>query len=330
MDGGCTGRENKETPCGEEEAAERARSTKNTSRPDPHPLFSTQPTGTSAAFSAYAAVFDGHGGYATADWLVANLATLIDKAWAAEGGAASPERALTAAFLAADRKLLAPGGFMGMGERGIGGAKCGSTAAVVGLVSLGGVATLVAANVGDARALLVRLGPDGKAAAASQLTVDHVPDAEEERKRIERTNPNPKLPLVRYVGGTWRCGGILALSRAFGDAYMKGSLQFEGVSAGSDGYASGFGVIAQLDISFTPLEESKGSSAASWVVVASDGLFANSERGGGGGLSNEEVGSVVAQVVAAGGGADGVAGALTASAQAAGSTDDVTVVCMRL
>ncbi len=30
---------------------------------------------------------------------------------------------------------------------------------------------------------------------------------------------------MRYVGGTWRVGGILALSRAFGDAYMKGSLQ---------------------------------------------------------------------------------------------------------
>ena len=44
---------------------------------------------------------------------------------------------------------------------------------------------------------------------------------EDERKRIERFNPNPKMPLVRFVGGTWRTGGILALSRAFGDAYLK-------------------------------------------------------------------------------------------------------------
>lgn len=44
---------------------------------------------------------------------------------------------------------------------------------------------------------------------------------EAERKRIERTNPNPKMPLVRFVGDTWRTGGILALSRAFGDAYLK-------------------------------------------------------------------------------------------------------------
>jgi hypothetical protein len=37
-------------------------------------------------------------------------------------------------------------------------------------------------------------------------------------------------------------GGLLALSRAFGDAYLKGSDQFEGVSFyASDTYASGFG-----------------------------------------------------------------------------------------
>lgn len=96
--------------------------------------------------------------------------------------------------------------------------------------------------MGDARVLLSRGG------VAQQLTRDHVPDDEEERKRIEKENPNPRLPLVRYVGATWRVGGLLALSRAFGDAYMKGSLQFEGVAAGSDGYSSGFGVIAEPDV----------------------------------------------------------------------------------
>lgn len=51
-------------------------------------------------------------------------------------------------------------------------------------------------------------------------------------RRIESKNPNPKMPLVRYEGGTWRVGGLLALSRAFGDAYLKGSLQFEGITEG--------------------------------------------------------------------------------------------------
>ncbi len=77
--------------------------------------------------------------------------------------------------------------------------------------------------------------------------------SEEERLRIEATNPNPRLPLVRYVGGTWRVGGILALSRAFGDAYLKGSLQFEGVRAGGDGYSSGFGVVSEPDTTLIDL-----------------------------------------------------------------------------
>jgi Protein phosphatase 2C len=75
-----------------------------------------------------------------------------------------------------------------------------------------------------------------------------VPEDEEERARIEAQNPNPRRPLVRYVGETWRVGGLLALSRAFGNAYMKGSLQFEGVAAGSDGYGAGFGVIAEPSV----------------------------------------------------------------------------------
>lgn len=61
------------------------------------------------------------------------------------------------------------------------------------------------------------------------------------------------MPLVRYVGGTWRVGGILALSRAFGDAYLKGSGQFEGVPSGSDGYSSGFGVVADPTVTLMPL-----------------------------------------------------------------------------
>lgn len=40
----------------------------------------------------------------------------------------------------------------------------------------------------------------------------------------------PRMPLVQFVGGTWRVGGLLALSRAFGDAYMKASGFNEGIA----------------------------------------------------------------------------------------------------
>lgn len=59
-----------------------------------------------------------------------------------------------------------------MGERGIGGSKCGSTGAVAVLyTSDSGKVQLLAANAGDARVILVRGGK------AVQLTEDHIPDA---------------------------------------------------------------------------------------------------------------------------------------------------------
>lgn len=72
----------------------------------------------------------------------------------------------------ADERLLQPksGFFGGMGERGVGGSKCGSTAAVALAFREGGATKLLAANVGDARVVLSRKGK------AVQLTTDHVPD----------------------------------------------------------------------------------------------------------------------------------------------------------
>jgi hypothetical protein len=73
----------------------------------------------------------------------------------------------------ADEKLLQPksGFFGGMGERGVGGSKCGSTAAVaIAFRDGSGPIKLLAANIGDARVLLSRKGK------ALQLTTDHIPD----------------------------------------------------------------------------------------------------------------------------------------------------------
>lgn len=269
---------------------------------------------------AFAGVYDGHGGDAVAEWLTANLWGHVERAWAGGAGAKRPEAAAEAAFLAADKEILSVRtGLFGMGERGIGGSKCGATAVAALLYAGADGATtrLLAANVGDARTLLIRGGE------AIELSEEHVPDKESERVRIERNNPNPKQPMVRYVGGTWRVGGLLALSRAFGDAYLKGSLQFEGVNAGGDNYSSGFGVVAEpfaTDIELTP--------ADSYLVLASDGLFAEEARGGGGGLDNATVAELCG--AAAGTSCGALAETLALAAQRVGSTDDVTVVVMRL
>ena len=315
---------------------------------------------TKGGIAAWASVYDGHGGDATAIWLKNKLKGFVDKFWANGAmvevrletmtttttttkhdllrnmlffssfscllssilllGGCELQSCIEEAFREADKKLLSPkGGFMGLGERGVGGSRCGATqtTAFVFTDPKDGKAKLVSANVGDGRTLLIRGGQ------ALELSEEHVPDKEEERKRIERMNPNPKLPLVRYVAGTWRVGGLLALSRAFGDAYLKSSLQFEGVSAGSDGYSSGFGLLALPFVSVTEL-----TAADSWIVVASDGLFNEEERGGGGGLSNADVAEILGSV--AGASANDVAEILASTAQQVGSTDDVTVTLMKL
>ncbi len=67
----------------------------------------------------------------------------------------------------------------------------------------------------------------------------------------------------------------------------------------------------------------------SWIIVCSDGLCGNVIRGAGGGLSNQEIVDL-AQKEGKSSDADTVARKLSEAAQAAGSTDDVTVVALRL
>lgn len=52
-------------------------------------------------------------------------------------------------------------------------------------------------------------------AAAIAVTVDHKPNNKDERERIENAGG------VVIWAGTWRVGGVLAVSRAFGDKPLK-------------------------------------------------------------------------------------------------------------
>jgi protein phosphatase 1K len=273
----------------------------------------------------FAGVYDGHGGSAVAEWLAAKLEKIVLENWTA---GARARAAIEDAYLAADRQLLsATSGFLGLGERGVGGSKCGATAVNALLFAdpapdAQGATALLTANAGDARVLLVTR--NGATAEAVPLYEEHVPDLERERERIERNNPNPKMPLVRYVGGTWRVGGLLALSRAFGDGYLKPSLRFEGVNAGGDNYSTGFGLSPEP---YTTLRRLTPEDA--FVVLASDGLFAEEARGGGGGLTD----AAVAELCGAAGERTpcvSIAKALAEAAAAVGSTDDISVVVLRL
>ncbi|WOL13850.1 hypothetical protein Cni_G22630 [Canna indica] len=83
--------------------------------------------------------------------------------------------------------------------------EAGSTASTVVLVG----DRLVVANVGDSRAIICRGGD------AIPVSRDHKPDQKDERRRIEDAGG-----FVMWAG-TWRVGGVLAVSRAFGDRHLK-------------------------------------------------------------------------------------------------------------
>ncbi|XP_068664721.1 probable protein phosphatase 2C 52 isoform X2 [Aristolochia californica] len=110
----------------------------------------------------------------------------------------------------------------------------GSTASTAVLVG----SHLYVANVGDSRAII------SKAGRAIALSDDHKPNRSDERKRIENAGG------VVMWAGTWRVGGVLAMSRAFGNRMLK---QF---------------VVAEPEI-----QEQEVDEELEFLVLASDGLW---------------------------------------------------------
>ncbi|KAE8735917.1 putative protein phosphatase 2C 59 [Hibiscus syriacus] len=110
----------------------------------------------------------------------------------------------------------------------------GSTASTAILVG----DRLLVANVGDSRAVICR---GGNAIAVSR---DHKPDQSDERQRIENAGG-----FVMWAG-TWRVGGVLAVSRAFGDRHLK-----------------------QYVVADPEIQEEKVDSSLEFLILASDGLW---------------------------------------------------------
>lgn len=264
----------------------------------------------SAQQPAYFAVFDGHGGVAVAEFLARELwPVLQDKLMVAVSRGLDAERAVGKAFQEVDGKTLAPPpGLFGMlRERGMGGPKCGACANTAVLLPKqdGASWQLVSANVGDSRTVLSRGGQP------MQLSQDHKPNLESERLRIERKNPTPGQPLVRMAGGEWRVGGLLALSRAFGDVYLK-----DWSDGTRDGARGGFGLTAEPSV-FT-LDLIPGDD---WLLIGSDGFWDT--------VSSQEA-IDFCRKQSSDAPLDTMAAELVALAQGRGSTDDVTLIVVRL
>ncbi|XP_004965510.1 probable protein phosphatase 2C 56 isoform X2 [Setaria italica] len=168
-------------------------------------------------------VFDGHGGNLAAEYLKDNLFKNLMK---------QPEfltdtkLAISRGFLETDGDILETISSSFRDD--------GSTALAAVLIGK----HLYVANVGDSRAVA------SKASKAVPLSKDHKPNRKDERKRIEDAGG------VVIWDDTWRVGGILAMSRAFGNRMLKEY------------------VIAKPDI-----QEEEVNSDLEYLILATDGLW---------------------------------------------------------
>lgn len=141
---------------------------------------------------------------------------------------------------------------------------------------------LVVGHVGDSRAVL---GISGK---TIELTQDHKPNRPDERQRIEDVGGT----VVH--AGTWRVGGVLAVSRSFGNRMLK-----------------------QYIVAHPELREDTLGPDAKCLVVATDGVWDVVE--------NEEAVELVSRYTDA----EAAAKALAALAYDRGSYDNIScVVCL--
>ncbi|KAI4307133.1 hypothetical protein L6164_030352 [Bauhinia variegata] len=168
-------------------------------------------------------IFDGHGGSRAAEYLKEHL---FDNLMKHPKFLADTKLALSETYQQTDANFLDSERDTFRDD--------GSTAATAVLVDN----HLYVANVGDSRTIISK---GGKAIALSE---DHKPNRSDERKRIENAGG------VVMWAGTWRVGGVLAMSRAFGNRMLK---QF---------------VVAEPEIQDQEIDEE-----LELLVLASDGLW---------------------------------------------------------
>ncbi|RYQ93280.1 hypothetical protein Ahy_B09g099545 isoform B [Arachis hypogaea] len=143
---------------------------------------------------AFFGVFDGHGGSRTAEYLKDNLFKNLSSH---PDFIKDTKTAIVEAFKQTDVDYLNE-------EKGHQ-RDAGSTASTAMLLG----DRILVANVGDSRVVASRAG------TAVPLSIDHKPDRSDERQRIEEAGG-----FIIWAG-TWRVGGVLAVSRAFGDKLLK-------------------------------------------------------------------------------------------------------------
>lgn len=212
-------------------------------------------------------VFDGHGGARAAQYVKQNLFSNLIKH---PKFLSDTKSAIVDAYSQTDSEFLK--------SENNHGHDAGSTASTAILVGN----RLLVANVGDSRAVICRAG---NAIAVSR---DHKPDQTDERQRIEEAGG-----FVMWAG-TWRVGGVLAVSRAFGDKLLK-----------------------QYVVADPEIQEEVVDGSLEFLILASDGLWDV--------VTNEEAVSMIKPIDDP----EEAAKRLMQEAYQRGSADNITCVVVR-
>lgn len=267
-----------------------------------------------------AGIFDGHGGSSCVDYVSQRLPVALHAAYTARAGrlqhgvaALTPGQeedlisgAIHDAFEATDEEFMEAARQHRLQD--------GSTGLVVlvihGFEALplassvsgckGGVAKLFVGNCGDCRAILLR----GR--KVLRLSEDHKPERGDEMARIKKAGGI----VIQEANGTYRVGRkkgehrtFLSTSRSFGDLDLKEPRPL---------------VIAEPEVKVQTL------TPEDWgVVLACDGVWNT--------MSDQDVADAVWHAIAQkGGGPVEAAREVANRAEATGSTDNITVLVMRL
>jgi len=215
------------------------------------------------------AVLDGHSGVTAVDHVVEKLPKNLQKCLSTKTSLSDETltKAVAEACALTDEEFLVKARQHQILD--------GSTMILVLIYPLGSVHKVLAACIGDSRAVLGRLISDGQGGAnltAVALSEDHKPNRPDETARIEAIGgivdfegvwrvfmPGP----AKFGGGTMARWG-LAVSRAFGDLLLKEAEKYE-----CAGVKPGGLVIAVPEIRILELN----SSNDHFIVLASDGVW---------------------------------------------------------
>eukprot|EP01025_Chloroclados_australasicus_P031282 TRINITY_DN3163_c0_g1_i1.p1 TRINITY_DN3163_c0_g1~~TRINITY_DN3163_c0_g1_i1.p1 ORF type:complete len:246 (+),score=22.69 TRINITY_DN3163_c0_g1_i1:184-921(+) len=156
-------------------------------------------------------IFDGHGGACAADYAKDNLMkNMVQHPLFSS----DTDTAIGEAYVETDDKYLAMTRPVREDQESFTTIPEAGSTAVTAIVKEG---WLHVANVGDSKCVLCR---EGK---AIQMSHDHKADDPNERQRIENAGG------IVIWAGTWRVGGVLAVTRAIGDRPLKKICYFRAV-----------------------------------------------------------------------------------------------------